>query len=235
MADINLTCPSCANAITISEFVSAEFITCRKCKAQVPVPARQAATPVTQKLKMPVAPPPEPPSQPAPETKADKKKKKSDAPVSASMSNTVRQYLPKAKKRKQARRVTAFEAKVLPILLFIVLTALLLWLRFWPGALSASDLASFKSVGVWALILLHVSVTCLAFGDEAFYGILCLIIPGYSLYYLFIQAEQMILRAVMGALLITFGMDAAIWLREVWVNVYTEVARWIATTDSVKK
>ena len=234
MADIILTCQSCGGTITISEFVSAEFITCKKCQAQVPVPVRETSAPVSQKLMFPREKPPPPP--PPPPAKAGKKNKEDREPVSSpSMGYTVRQYLPKPKKRKQSRRVTVFEAKVLPFLLFVVLTAILSWLRFWPGAMGASDLASLTRVGVWAVLLMHLSVTCLAFGDEAFYGILCLIIPGYSLYYLFIQAEQLILRAVMASLMITFGWDTLIALQEVWHEVYVTISIWIATTDSVKK
>jgi len=231
MADIILTCQNCDSKITISEFVSTEFITCKKCQTQVPVPARATTIPVSQKLTFTREQPPPPP--PEPPTKSGKNKGQPVA--SASMSNTVRQYLPKARNRKQARRVTAFEARVLPFLLFGVLTAVLAWLRFWPGALSASDLAALTRVGVWAVMLMHVSVTCLAFGDEAFYGILCLIIPGYSLYYLFIQAEQLVLRAVMASLMITFGWDTIITLQDVWHEVYVTISIWIATTDTVKR
>lgn len=231
MADIILTCKSCGNTITISEFVSAESITCRKCNSQVPVPSKVpeevAAAP---KLRIAVETPEPPPPEPIPE--GDKKKK---VKIKAAQPNDVRQYLPRAKKRMRARRASNFEIKVLPWLIFAVLTAILSWVRFWPDAVDEGTLKMIISGGVWVLLVMHITVICYAFTDDVFYGILCLIIPGYSVYYLYIQSDQMIMRSVMGALMIAFGWDAVIAVKELWAEVYATVSIWIATTDTIKK
>jgi hypothetical protein len=231
MADIILTCKNCGNTITVSEFVSAEFITCRKCNEQVPVPVKTPeATPAAPKLRIAVEAPPPPPPEPVAQDK-----KKNRRGIKAAQSNDVRKYLPQAKKRMRVRRVTYFEAKVLPWLLFFVLGAILCWLRFWPDAVAPDTLKTVISGGVWVLLIMHITVICYAFTDDVFYGILCFLIPGYTVYYLYIQSDQMIMRSVMGALLIAFGWDAAIAIKDLWAEVYSTVSIWIATTDTIKK
>lgn len=226
MADITLTCAQCGNSITISEFVAAETLTCMRCKAQVPVPARsEGAAPAQPKLRIAAPPPPPPPPPPV-------------APPSgkAARRSNVQQYLPKAKSRPQrARRASNFEVKVLPWLLFVVFTSVSAWLRYVPGVLSPDLHFALVQSGVWILLFLHISMVCYAFTDDAFFGVLCLIIPGYSIYYLFAQSDRMIIRAVAAALLIAFGWDALLAARAVWIDVYVSVSHWIATTDSIKK
>ena len=231
MADIIVTCKQCGNNITISEFVTAEMITCMKCKEQVPIPARQTdpAT-ASSKLKLTLAKPAEPTHSPVPPALFDRKTNK------AISKNNVQQYLPKGNKRRsRSRKISTFELKILPWLLFFVLLLVLGWLRFIPGALAPDTHQIFIQGGVWALLLMHVSVVCLAFGDDAFNGILCFIIPGYSVYYLFTQANQILLRGLVGALLIVFGWDFSNAAVSFWNEVYASISHWIATTDSIKK
>lgn len=230
MADITITCSTCGNTITVSEFVEAEFITCLKCKTPVSTPAREkvpvAASP---KLKLVIekpAPPP-PPVVPPP--------KKKRWAAKAKNSKSVGSYLPKTTPRRRSRKISNFEVKVLPWLVFVLLALVLSWLRFWPGALAADIEPTFISSGVGILFFLHLTIVCLAFTDDAFSGILCLIIPGYSIYYLFTQADQMILRATVGALMIAFGWDFLVAAKDLWDGFYASASHWIATTESMKK
>jgi hypothetical protein len=233
MADLIITCPTCGNTIPVSEFVDADRLFCMKCKTKIQVPERiTEPRAVAQRLKLSVEKPPESTRPPEPTPKDGKKKK---SLFKTPEQNDVHQYLPKAKKKIKKRQATVFEAKVLPWLLFILLSLILSWLRYWPGALQDDILSALISGGVWVLLFLHITVVCYAFGDDSFYGILCLIIPGYSLYYLFIQADQMILRSTMAALMIAFGWDAVLAAQQLWAEVYATVSLWIATTDTVKK
>lgn len=233
MADLIITCPTCGNTIPVSEFVDADRLFCMKCKTKIQVPERiPEPSAVVQRLKLAVEKSPEPPPPPEPAQSGRQKKK---SLFKAPKPNDVRQYLPKAKKKIQKRRATVFEAKVLPWLLFIVLALILSWLRYWPGALQGDILSALITGGIGVLLFIHITVICYAFGDDSFYGMLCLIIPGYSLYYLFIQADQMILRSTMAALMIAFGWDAVLAAQQLWAEVYATVSLWIATTDTVKK
>jgi hypothetical protein len=229
MADKSIPCQNCGNVITVSEFVSAKTLTCMKCKAQVTVPMPEAAS-VEPLPKLRLAPSlaPESPTGPDAASGDPPRQKKRDP-------HAMRNVLPQYKRRKQKRRVTAFEVKVLPWLLFIILAAILAWVRYVPGAVSPDILKVMISGGVWTLLFLHISIICYAFTDDSFFGILCLIIPGYSVYYLYVQSDQMILRSLAGALLIAFGWDALLAAQDLWIEVYNTVSIWIATTDTIKK
>jgi hypothetical protein len=233
MSDIIVTCAQCGNNITVSEYVTAEMITCMKCKTQVPIPTR---TPdpiaVAPKLKLAWATPPEPPPAPVPTPPVKLSRKE----AKAAAKKNVQQYLPKGgKKRIRARKISTFEIKVLPWLVFFALLLVGGWMRYVPGALAPDIHPQFVQGGVLALLLLHISVVCLAFGDDPFRGILCFIIPGYSIFYLFTQADQILLRGLVGALLIIFGLDFAIEAGILWNEFYATASNWIATTDTIKK
>jgi len=233
MSDIIVTCAQCGNNITVSEFVTAKVITCMKCKWQVPIPERQPdPAAAASKVKLTIAKPQAttPAAEPPITAIFDRKK------VKSANKNNVQQYLPKGMKiRKRARKISTFELKVLPWLLFVILLLVLGWLRYDPAALSPDIHQNLIQGGVWALLLMHVSVICLAFGDDTFCGILCFIIPGYSVYYLFTQANQILLRSLVGALLIVFGWDFTLAAGALWNDVYATVSNWIATTDTIKK
>ncbi|MEI8120542.1 MAG: hypothetical protein WCI20_00710 [bacterium] len=229
MADKSIPCQNCGNVITVSEFVSAKTLTCMKCKAQVTIPIPEAA-PVEPQPKLRLAPSPVTDSPTGSDAASgDHPRQKKHDP------HAMRNVLPQYKRRKLKRRVTAFEVKVLPWLLFFILAAILAWVRYVPGAVSPDLLKLMISGGVWTLLFLHISVVCYAFTDDSFFGILCLIIPGYSLYYLYVQSDQMILRSLAGALLIAFGWDALLAAQNLWIEVYNTVSIWIATTDTIKK
>ncbi len=232
MADITITCQNCGNVITVSEYVSADFLVCMKCQTKVAIPSREVIAPVTQKLKVMAEKPPEPPP---PVPVPDKKGKKKSGKTTSEAPRDVRQFLPKARKRVRNRQVSNFQVRVLPWLLFFLLSIVLGVVRFVPGILDAATLKTVISGGVIVLTFLYITVICYAFSDDSFFGILCLIIPGYPLYYLFIQSDQMVFRGVMAALMVAFGWDTALAAADLWSSMYASISHWIATTDSVKK
>jgi len=229
MADITIVCPGCGNRITVSEFVSAEFLSCAKCLAKVPVPVREVASAASTGLRMAVVP--EPPVEPIPT-----KKGKSRRPASVfNPLGGISQFLPATKRQQHRRRPKPSGVSALPWLVFVVLTLILGSLRCWPGALSASNLDVFITCGLWSLVGLQISVVIHAFNDEAFHGVMCAIIPGYSVYYLFAQSDQFYLRALAVALLITFGWDASVATSKLWQETYLNVSCWLRDTDYAKK
>lgn len=223
MADVTITCGQCGNSITVSEFVTAESLTCVKCKSKVLIPPRRV-NPAERSSKLRIAP-----QEPAPEPSMRPRE------AGLSVANDVQEYLPKALGRIRRRKVNRFQVTILPWLLFFLLASVLCGLRYWPQVLEPETLKTTIQAGVWALLFLHISVSCYAFTDEAFYGVLCLIIPGYSIYFLFVQSDKMVLRAVAGSLMIAFGWDAVLASQQLWAEVYTTVSVWIATTDTIKK
>jgi hypothetical protein len=232
MADITITCQGCGNVITVSEYVSAEFLVCMKCKTKIDIPSREVTAPVTQKLKVTVEKPPAPPP-PAPIL--DKKNKNKSGKAAIDAPRDVRQFLPKARKRIRNRQVSHFHVKVLPWLLFFGLSIIFGVMRYVPNIVDADTLKTVISGGVIVLTFLYITVICHAFTDDSFFGILCLLIPGYALYYLYIQSDQMVFRGVMAAFMVAFGWDTAVAAANLWSGMYASISHWIATTDSVRK
>jgi hypothetical protein len=115
------------------------------------------------------------------------------------------------------------------------MTALLAWVRYWPGAVPAQHLPTVILAGIWCLFGMHVVVVLYAFDDDAFQGVLCTILPGYSFYYLFTQADQFYVRSLVAALLLVFGMDSALAARRTWDKAYHNISSWIQDTDTLKK
>lgn len=204
-----------------------------KCKNQVPIPNREAALPAeAPKLRLAITQPPEPLSTSLTQLPAKLSRKQAKAQAK----KEVARYLPQAGKRRiRTRKISMFEVKVLPWLVFFILLLVFGWLRHVPGVLAPDIHAMFIQGGVWSLLLLHVSIICLAFGDDAFSGILCFIIPGYSVYYLFTQADQILLKGLVAALMIVFGWDFVTAAGTFWNEAYATISSWIATTDSIKK
>lgn len=240
MSDIIFQCPACGNTIQVSEFIESQTLTCIKCKAVVPVPERQPEQSDQTRPKLSMRPPEEP--APPPETPPEQRRaffggrRKGSAvvPQSASTFQTVQAKMPSLKRRVRKRKFNAFANRVLPWAAFVVMTLVFCWLRFWPGAMPASRLETLIEAAGWALLLMHVTIIVFAFGEDPFQGVLCALVPGYSLYFLLVQADQYMLRALVAALLIAFGWDTALAVRKGWQSFYKATNNWLQDTDSFK-
>jgi hypothetical protein len=238
MADIIITCAACGNRVTVSEFVSAESLVCMNCKANIPVSTRMPHAPAATGLKLAMLPPP--PSAPPhdePEKKGSRRGKISLAAQAESPTSNysdVKKFLPSSGRRALRRRSSRMGKKNWSWAVFALLLILLSWMRFWPGALPAQHLSTVILTGVWALFGLHVVVVLYAFDDDPFHGVLSAILPGYSLYYLFVQADQFYLRSLVAALLLVFGWDASLAAQRVWSVAYHDISSWIQDTDTLK-
>ncbi len=225
MADITITCGNCGNRITVSEYVEADTLTCMKCRQAVPIPKRTPEPTSSPQLKLaqPTPAPHDTPSTAAP------------GKAGLSLAEEVRQNTPAMKRLRRTRRRAGFGPAVAAYVVFVVLAAAFLYLRFSPGAVTPAQRELLITGAIAALGFLHVSVIAYAFADEAFHGVMCAIIPGYSLYYLFTNADQFLIRAVVAALLVAFGLDTAQAIRRFSMDVYVDISSWIQDTDSLKK
>jgi uncharacterized membrane protein YidH (DUF202 family) len=242
MADISISCPSCGNQITVSEFVDADSLVCVKCKAKVPVPKRQPPPPASAGLKLaPLATLPPAPIAPEP-GKKDKKEAKGRADrgvvvhtAPGSAADGFQKLLPSAKRSTRRRRGGKMMALVLPWVLFVILGLALAWARYWPNALPPRYFEMLVTGGVWALVALHCIVVIDAFGDEVFQGMLCVLVPGYTVYHLFVNSDKYFLRSIAAAFLLAFGWDAALAGTKRWQQVYAAVNAWIEDKDTFDK
>jgi hypothetical protein len=82
--------------------------------------------------------------------------------------------------------------------------------------------------GPYVVIVIHIIITLTAFQDTVFQGILCVLIPLYSFYYLFLISDAFFLRAIAAGLLVGIGQDSAIFFQRVANEVINNVNAWIA-------
>lgn len=136
----------------------------------------------------------------------------------------LRRSLRHQTKRKRAR--VYFAKHLLNWLLFAVLAGIMAYLRY-GGGLSPQNLALFRRFGPWVLLGFHLLVVLEAFRDSVFQGILCLIIPLYSVYYLFLLSDQFLLRSIVAGTLVGIGEDGFWVLRDLVIEVTTAVESWI--------
>lgn len=227
MADITVTCSQCGNNITVSEYVEADFLTCLRCRQKVSLPKDRVEAPqAAAKLKL--ASPgsaTQPAAAPAPSTPAG-------APA---LVDEVRRNTPAMKRLRRRRKPAALSHALVSGGIFTLMAGGLLYLRFYPDAMPGGQRELLITAAIAALGVLHVSVIAYAFADEAFHGVMCTIIPGYSLYYLYVHADQMLLRAVVGALLIAFGVDTVQAIQKFAHEFYVSTSAWIRDTDTYKK
>jgi hypothetical protein len=68
----------------------------------------------------------------------------------------------------------------------------------------------------------------MAFSDTVFQGILCLLVPFYSYYYLFFISDAFMVRAVAGGLLVGIAQDSMFVFQREAIRIITTVNDWIA-------
>jgi len=88
-------------------------------------------------------------------------------------------------------------------------------------------LAMFASYGWILMVAFHILVILKAFKDSVFQGVLCAIIPFYSLYYLFAVSDDFYMRAVIAGVLILVGQDGAEYFKVLFGGWFKTVGDWI--------
>lgn len=215
MADIILTCPKCQSKTTISEYTSEKIVTCASCGQELPVPERKKPTSGLKLRKSP-APPPPPPEQP-------QEAKEKGQVVTATV---------KRKSAIQDREKRRMKAGVVMVALswvvFVLLAGALGYIRFFGGipGVTPEDL---KQYGLIAVGVCYVLIIILAVKDNMFDGLLCIVVPMYPFYYIFMVSNLVYVRAIVAAVLVAFGYDFALFLQASWNEIFQGVNRWIQT------
>jgi len=89
--------------------------------------------------------------------------------------------------------------------------AVLSYVRFFGN--SGANEETIKSLGMAAVALCYAAIIAMALRDNMFDGLLCIVIPFYPFYYLFTVSGAVMMRALVGALLVSFGYDCALFLQ----------------------
>jgi len=184
MADIQVECPGCGKPVTVSEFVDLNQLTCRSCGAPFRGATGEEIPEVAESetQESPVVSHPPPPEDTVP--------------------NTVIA-------RVQRGRPTRFRMthSMMSWILLAVLGLIALYIRF-GGWLNTDHIAWIESYGPIILLAIHVYVVFKAFRDSVFQGVLCLLVPFYSIYYALVLCYDYTARALIVGALLGLGWDS---------------------------
>ncbi|MDA0577428.1 MAG: hypothetical protein O3B24_04950 [Verrucomicrobia bacterium] len=113
-------------------------------------------------------------------------------------------------------------------IIFLLLGGLMWHLRYNNG-LSQANIDLLIKLGPYAVLVLHITLILMAFQDSVYQGILCLLVPAYSFYWLFLVSDAFLLRAIVAGLLVGIGQDSIAFYNN-WFNAIVEVGKnWIAS------
>lgn len=111
-------------------------------------------------------------------------------------------------------------------LVFVLLGAAMGFLRY-GGKIGASELDIMFQYGPWLMLVVHIVLVLMAFQDSVYDGILSLLIPLYSFYWLFVVSDAFLLRAVVAGLLAGVGQDSLAFYQEHFGTIIRVGKDWI--------
>ncbi len=215
MADVSYDCPACGVTRMVSEFADPEKIKCATCgvlmrrpggeredtlrpqEGDANQPTTGASPPLTsagkpQRLKLArtrTAPPPPADTDPAPEK-----------PVFPPPPSAPLELHPKKKHNKPL-----VSQPLLALLVFLLVGGISGFLRY--GGILPPDLLGLVLPHAWmGVLFLHIVITIKALSSDMMQGILCIVIPGWSLIYL-VLSDQFFLKAIILGILVGIGED----------------------------
>lgn len=221
MADVEVKCEQCGAPIILSEYAAMNTIICRACGSPLRAHSTSPTDTVHKRLKLKTTPPPvsRPNATPAapPPSKPDEQE-----------TWRFERYIQNSRAETQTKVRTRQTGVIWTWLVFIVLAALMAALRFMPT--SPPAVVDFLVLyGPYVVLVIHVGLILMAFKDTVFQGILCLLIPGYSFFYILFVADNFWVRALVGGLLAGIGFDSALRCQEVAARVYHTIRDYIAS------
>jgi hypothetical protein len=101
--------------------------------------------------------------------------------------------------------------------------------------MKASELDSFRAGGALAILFFHVVIVIEALTTNFLTGLLCLLLPGYSVYYLFTESDSFWLRAIVLALVVAFGWDFVYYVKDYALGVFHFISNWLEAGGEFNK
>ncbi len=213
MADIHIVCKDCTQEFRVSEFVDKDSFTCPACGAENEKPAGAGTVEKKKPLKLK-------PRQNTENTVTKETYAEARENSSWNVREQISEDLSKDKKR-------SFHCAGSWIL-FILLGVTTGFLRY-GGFLPEDNVTQIQEYGPFVILFFHVVILLKAFKDSVFQGILCLLIPFYSVYYIFLVSDAFYMRAILGGLLVGTGQDTAFFLNEKFHQMINTVNNFIQT------
>lgn len=207
MADIKITCPQCGKTIIVSEFIDTDSLICHFCGEKL-----KKHESISTKTKLSIQ------THPI---------KEADIPAD----NIIRadETTPQIEKKKEkAKGKSIIIHSLVSWILFIIVGGIMWKMRYGNG-LTQSHMKMLAQYGPFIVIGFHSIIVVTAWKVSVFQGILCLLVPFYSLYYLFIISDNFFMRAVVAGLLIGVGEDSLLSFQKIIVQMFNYIDHWIRT------
>lgn len=208
MADVQIMCASCGNTVTVSQFADPSTVTCVQCGQKLqgapsavgdPDATKQSIRPKLKRRDDPgVAAAPVAPAEPQQWDILESMKKDVPPPPGVSLAHTIGSWATFALVGAGAGCANYI---------------------FLPGLLNP--------YAPWIVLIFVVTILLKAFKDSMFQGTLCLLVPGYAFYYLFLVCDDFYLRAVIGGLLVGVAEEAYYHYSGLAIHVFVSVTKWI--------
>jgi hypothetical protein len=209
VADIAITCPQCATSTTVSEFADDANLQCRECGKTLKKPGAETADTEGNPVTTGGQPPPSKsglrlknPKQPQPLEDGDETVVPIIPPPEPENQTDSLELRPEIKSGKRQINHAIIAAG-----LFVVLGGVMGYLRY-GGVLPRDILVMVREYAWLVFLAFNVAIVLKAMTDNIMQGVLCLLVPGYALFYLFGISDTFYLRAVFGGLLVGIGQDA---------------------------
>lgn len=223
MADIKAKCDKCGKEILISEYAAVQTLPCQ-CGGTIAI-ERPAVEGREFRLK----------STAELHSEKQVEKERLFTPLSEQRAEDsphmqVRSAASARRMARERRREKISSVKLkLSIALFVLLGAAAGYFRYkyGPVHMPRGEFEKILSYGLWALGAAYLLGIIIALKDNMFDGLLAIVVPFYSFYYLFAVSTAIFVKAIVGALLIGFGYDGALFLQKYSQIVFNYVNSWI--------
>jgi len=210
---ITLRCPDCRKDVTIAADAHADACVCFFCGKKLPRET-QASTRPSRKLALRAGSEAEPGVQSL----------EGEPPPAAQPSAESLRYKSDHDKRDSEGRLGRMSGWIV----FLLFAPAMGFARY--GGVVPDHYIQYSRDYAWMVLLVfHFIVTIRAFTDSVFSGILSLLVPGYSLYYLMVVSDEFILRGIVAGSLLGIGQDGAIALQEKMLQICAFANHWILT------
>lgn len=224
MADIQTRCPTCGKEMVVSEF--AQSVVCRTCQASITIASGSAAGVATASKSASEK------AKGAPDLKFRSiERTGSRMPEAVVASQDLKDAAENVRKRREGSHTGSRDWTNHPAFswcVFILLGGVMGWMRY-GTSLPVEYLDMMTSYGPYLALVLHVLITVRAFEDSILNGALCLLLPPYAYYYLFIISDYFMLRAVVAGCLAGIGWDTFIVVKAQSIAIYQTITTWIAS------
>ncbi len=122
------------------------------------------------------------------------------------------------------------------LIVFLLLAPLAALLRYsgytrLGPLMSRASIEAIADYGPYLLLLIHAVIVIMAFGDSVMEGILCLLVPLFSFYYIISHNDRTMFRAFIAIIIIFLALDTYNFTTKHGERTYRKVKLWIETAS----